>query len=92
MSEEVYRVVFEYLPGVSFRGVSLAGHRFIEIYPNKEEFEKSSYLNKNVKPIAVGVTEIETDRIKRHLDDIVEEPIIKEIMPNLVQDNSVKNE
>ena len=45
MSEEVYIVVFEYNEGVTYRGVSLSGHRFIETYKSKEEFEKKSYDN-----------------------------------------------
>ena len=89
MSEEVYIVVFEYNEGVTYRGVSLSGHRFIETYKSKEEFEKKSY--DNAKLIAVGVTEIEAERIKRRLDDIISLAVKKDI-PKLVKDNSIRNE
>lgn len=89
-----YIVVFEYNEGVKTIGVSLAGFRFYESFENKETFDNyyTDEVKQKQKVIADGVTEIEADRRKRRLENITDKPLIKEINPNLFQDNSIKDE
>ncbi len=87
MSEELYIVVFEYNEGVRTVGVSLAGHRFYEPFESKEAFDKyySDDIKQRQKVIVEGVTEDKAEKIKKHLENIIDKPLINETTPNPVQ-------